>query len=79
MEYINDEYVLSNGRMFYANCGIVGISSDGKIFNGYDGGIHEEFTKEEKKEICDYMISLWTKWSKEWPQPKRRRSGWNGL
>jgi hypothetical protein len=50
------------GRMIYANGNILGIDSDGGIFEGHDGGLDKDFTKEEREEIGNYMISLWEKW-----------------
>lgn len=64
-----DTYVLSTGREFYANRGLISINELGEIAEGYDGGIQlecewdEEFqpwTKDERREFADYMIRLWT-------------------
>ena len=63
MRQEGDGYVLSSGRTFYANNGIIGIAPGLDISEGYDGGIEEEyFTKEENREIAIFMIMLWTKW-----------------
>lgn len=52
----------TTGKEIYANCGIVGISPSGSLSEGYDGGVDvESLTIEEKIELADYMISLWTK------------------
>jgi len=59
MKYKNNEYKLSTGKTFYANNGIIGISPDLCISEGYDGGIDGEFTQSEKKEISEFMIDLW--------------------
>lgn len=64
MKYLleGDEYELSTGKQFYANKGIIGIENSLIISHGYDGGINEDdFTQQEKAEIADYMIDLWTK------------------
>lgn len=75
MRYLGeDRYSMNNGKEFYANCGIIGLSpkechyeNDWYIHEGYDGGIFEsrEFTKEERKEISDFMINQWREWSKQ--------------
>lgn len=54
----------STGKKVYANCGIIGVSSDSKkiyLSEGYDGDFpDEELSKEEREELADYMINLWT-------------------
>lgn len=67
IEFKNDYLILSTGRKIYANNLIFGIgqTSDGEIgvSQGYDGGVYtEEFTKDERKELANYVIDLWTKW-----------------
>lgn len=71
---MNDGLTLSNGRHFYANCGIIGIDAECEsISEGYDGSIahisdiHKEpgefdkpATREEMIEIADIMIKRWT-------------------
>ena len=57
-------FILSTGKEFYANCNIIGINITelGELYisEGYDGGIDDgEFTKEERREVADYMIDLW--------------------
>lgn len=57
------DFELSTGKKFYANRGILGLSEDGDITEGYDGGFDErKFNKAERKEIAEYMINLWKKW-----------------
>jgi len=60
-----DEFRLSTGRIFYANCHIIGLSPDGRHpREGYDGGIDtSDWTSVEKKELAEYMIALWKKWA----------------
>jgi hypothetical protein len=69
-----DEYTLSTGTRFSANQGIIGINPQIYISEGYDGGINigfdenedwrlKEFTTEERKEIAEFMIALWTKFA----------------
>lgn len=75
MRYDSGEYVLSTGRSFSANRGILGVSplETGVVFEGYDGQVcmidqHEimnertPFTKAEKREIADFMTALWDAW-----------------
>ena len=51
-----------SGRHEYAHAGIIGINPDGEISYGYDGGfLYEKWTDEERQELADYMIQLWTK------------------
>ncbi len=62
----------STGRIIYANRGIIGVDPNGDVFGGYDdevwaAGIQKEwdeddppFTREERIELADYMIGLWT-------------------
>lgn len=53
--------------------GIIGINPELEIFEGYDGDLavsHAKtggsygckFTKEERQELADYMISLWAEY-----------------
>lgn len=64
------EFILNSGKVLSANCGILGLSANAEdsetLFEGYDGsnGRREDFTAEERKEIAEYMISLWKEWSK---------------
>jgi len=63
-----DEFVLSSGRQFYANCGIIGLSPhDDHVHEGYDGPVwmdmdDDTWTPEEKRELATYMIALWMRW-----------------
>lgn len=70
MEFQDDVYTLSTGKNFYANCGIIGISKNEKgifVHEGYDGSINypweENFTKEERREIANFVINLWNEWA----------------
>lgn len=64
------EFVLNSGKRIYANMGILGLSALKEysltLFEGYDGnnGLCEDYTPEERKEIAEYMISLWKEWAK---------------
>ena len=64
-----------SGRELYANAGIVGITPTNPrgIFGGYDDCIEsgrsedeEDLTQDERVEIADFMIALWT----QFKQPK---------
>jgi hypothetical protein len=80
MEQIDrNNYRLSSGREFYANNGIVGISSELDVSEGYDGGITIEglpnfpsgwiqtpWTCAELCDFADYMIELWEKFARKY-------------
>ena len=68
-----DKYVLSSGRMFYANGGILGLGLDidpNILSYGADGaewfgdGVMSEtpLTADERAEIADEMIRRWQRW-----------------
>jgi hypothetical protein len=74
-----DTYVLSSGREFYANGGIIGLSpKERDVYHGYDGNVlydngaetsytdqdSQPWTRDEKLELADYMIDLWSNWLK---------------
>lgn len=75
-----DWYELSTGRRFYANCGIIGISSDDaspstkQLSHGYDGGIdvacgwqpEDDWTIDERRELGEFMAALWSEWARGW-------------
>jgi hypothetical protein len=70
MKQIDDGYKFeTTGRTIYAHCGIIGIAEDLDISQGYDGGItidddyEQEMTKEEKKELSEFMVDLWKKFA----------------
>jgi len=66
-----DGYVLSTGRRFYANRGLIGINPEMEVSEGYDGHIHygpifypqeaPGWSKEERAELADFMIALWSR------------------
>lgn len=67
MKRTDNGYVLSTGKELDANFGIVGLSPDeDRLYEGYDGWLDEfvvdKLTREEKQEIADYMIDLWTQY-----------------
>ena len=70
---MTDTIVLSTGRLFYGNNGIVGINGEGKLSTGYDNhlsvedwnderGDFDPWTKEDKIALADLMIERWAKW-----------------
>lgn len=73
MKIENDKVIFSTGKEKYANCGIIGLSPEMTISEGYDGGFHsqreswmddEDFdglTKAEQIELAEYMIAAWMK------------------
>ena len=59
-----DDLIFSTGKRVYANNGIVGISPEGQISEGYDGLIDDDkLTPSEKSELAGYVIKMWTKYS----------------
>lgn len=64
-----DKLVFSTGKEVYANGGIVGLSPDGSVSEGYDGGVFDSnwkewsgepgLTESECVELADYMILRW--------------------
>ena len=68
MEWKKEELGFSSGKVITANRRLISISPSHEIGEGYDGTLSfpeaEElfaaFTKEEKIELANYMISLWT-------------------
>lgn len=65
-----NRYTLSTGKTFYAYCGIIGLSPNYYMYEGYDDSLEdgiinneagrvEDFTCSEKIEIADMMIERW--------------------
>lgn len=70
MKYDEDEYTFSSGRRVCSNLGIIGISPNLELFEGYDGrlgGCHK-LTKEDRIELADYMIERWGKFKEQAPK-----------
>ena len=74
-EGTRDTFVLSTGREVYANYHIIGISPELEISEGYDGEINPKglytgrggemegvWSSDERLELADYMINLWTRY-----------------
>ncbi len=69
-----DTVTFSSGHKMYANCGIVGLAPDLKLYEGYDGSIivwysdgtpyewdtgEGSFSKTDFIELADMMIERW--------------------
>jgi hypothetical protein len=56
----DDDYVLSSGRRFYANRGLISINQNLEVSEGYDGEVWTgKWSGAEKRELADFMIALW--------------------
>jgi len=65
---------LSSGRTFEANRGLLSLSEDGVVHDGYDGSFDflpddirddddmQPWTPAERREIAEYMIARWAAW-----------------
>jgi hypothetical protein len=74
-----DVTMACTGRMFSANAGVIGITEDGRVFDGYDGGMDvmsgngcgrggaadEVMTPEERRELALAMVRRWLKFAKD--------------
>jgi hypothetical protein len=51
-----------SGKEFFASDGIIGIEQNLIVSEGYDGKVpYNKFTQEEREELSNYMIDLWTR------------------
>ena len=67
METDDDTIKFSSGREEYTNRLIIGISPNepDEVFYGYDGSFDAGgLTQDERRELADFMIDLWTKFKK---------------
>lgn len=59
-------FLLESGKEILVNRGIIGISPELEVFEGYDGDIDPngivELDGEDRKEIALYVIALWKRW-----------------
>lgn len=72
---IEDEVaIFSTGKMRCANNGIIGLSPEMDVYEGYDGWFYERevddyfgeaLTKAEQIELADYMIDAWSKFKEQ--------------
>jgi hypothetical protein len=72
MEIKGNTVTFLSGRTRSANRGIIGLSPDLTVSEGYDGGFQiepcewdepdeDDLTKEDRIELADYMIAQWQK------------------
>jgi len=66
MKYDEIKYVLDSGRVFDSCIGFIHPGWNKETIYVEDGREVDEYkvTPEERKEIAEYMISLWNEWSK---------------
>lgn len=57
----DDDVTLSTGRTIYANRGIFGLTPDGELTEGCDGGVDANLAPAERREIAEMMIARWRK------------------
>lgn len=68
MKIVDDKLVLSSGREVYCFSGMIGIDEELDIGYGSDGGLlpddyaDQPWTIQERAELADYMIELWTRY-----------------
>lgn len=68
MKIDGDKVIFSSGRVGYANNGIIGLGPDMRPAQGWDGGFSfddgaDGLTADEKRELSEYMIEQWRKFS----------------
>ena len=61
MKYDDDYLVFNDGTRCYANNGVIGISPELWITQGFDGEFWMQgiLTPEQIKELAEYMIAQW--------------------
>ena len=60
---IDDGIKCDDGLEIFANCGIIGISADGRLYGGYDQSLYDEdLTDKQKIELAEYVIARWEKY-----------------
>lgn len=65
MKIEGDDVIFSTGTVKYANNGFIGLSPEGDVSEGYDGGFFssDDFTPDltpaECVELAEYMILEW--------------------
>jgi len=65
MNITRDGVTFSSGKYLSANCGIIGLSPTLEVSDGYDGEFtpyDEPLTREERKELSEFMVAQWTKY-----------------
>lgn len=73
MKIEGDEITFSNGNTHYANKGIIGLSPELHVYDGYDGQLHwpredwmddddfDGLLPKEQIELADHMLNEWQK------------------
>lgn len=68
MRIEGDEVIFTSGKTCDANHGIIGLSPDMDVTEGWDGCIYkpedeyfDKLSKADLIELADYMIAEWTK------------------
>lgn len=69
MKISKNNWLVLNGKEFYAHCGIIGLGLDGEIYEGYDGHFGrdeaEGMTQEDKIALAKLMIERWQQYLME--------------
>lgn len=68
MKVEGDRIMFHSGTIYYANKGIIGLDHNLQTYEGYDDYLEIEsstFSPEQKLELADYMINLWTKYKEK--------------
>lgn len=56
----NSRLIFSTGKSIYAHAGIIGMSTEGETYYGYDGGLDDgQLTAAERRELAMYMVRRW--------------------
>ena len=66
-----DHFQFSTGTEVYCHAQTFGIDPGLNLAGGFDGGVDDrEWTPDERKELADYMIGLWTKYREKAHVPR---------
>lgn len=63
-----EDFYFSTGRVICANKGIIGLNPNLETYEGYDAPLFLygiQLDQQERIELADYMISLWTKYKEQ--------------
>jgi hypothetical protein len=80
MKIEGDKVIFDSGRERYAHCGIIGLSPELSVSEGYDGGFWHEaekswrddtLTPEELLDLALYMIGQWQEFLRKHWLPHR--------
>jgi hypothetical protein len=56
-----DTITMADGTIYDANNGIIGLSPELGIYEGYDGRLDHDMPDKHRVEIAEYMIVQWTR------------------